>query len=137
MIQRISINSPATQPSTIDQKNNQKLNPREIADFFNCVSEKVIFIDTENRILWANKSAGESAGLPSEELKGHLCYQVLSGRKQICPDCPLAKACQTGQPQEVKFTSADGRIWLMKSNPVRDETGFIVALVEIVSEINP
>jgi PAS domain S-box-containing protein len=97
--------------------------------------EHVLYEDTAMKILWANKAACESAGLPRRELVGRYCYEVWPKRSKPCPDCPVIKAMETGQAHEVEKTTTDGRSWLIQGHPVQDATGNIVGAVEITLEV--
>jgi transcriptional regulator with PAS, ATPase and Fis domain len=136
MTQPSSVQGSTQQCNTMSENNVEELNPQEIARFFNGIAERVVFIDIEKKILWANKAAAESVSLPAEKLRGRRCYQVMSKRSKICNDCPLTKIEQIGELEERVIHSTDGKTWLIKSNPVRDDNGCIIALVETVSEIS-
>jgi transcriptional regulator with PAS, ATPase and Fis domain len=114
----------------------QEVNPKDIASFFNSIADRVVFIDIEKKILWANKAASEAAGMSPEKIKGRRCYQVLSQKRKICDACPLTKAGKCDKLEERIICSDDGKTWLIKSNPVCDDRGCIIALVETAAEIN-
>ena len=118
-----------------DESSMEKVNSKDIAGFFNSISERVVFIDIEKKILWANKAAAKSVGLTPMKIKGRRCYQVLSQRNKICDSCPLTKAGKIDELEERIIRSDDGKTWLIKSNPVRDDSGCIIALVETAAEI--
>ena len=108
---------------------------QEKATILNSLSEHVLYQDAEMRIIWANRAAGESVGLTPDELVGRHCYEIWQQRSEPCVDCPVAKARETGQTQEGEMTTPDGRIWFIRSDPVRDTDGDIVGAVETTLEI--
>ncbi len=70
--------------------------------------EHVVYHDMDMKVLWANRAACESVGLPCEELIGRQCYEIWAKRSDPCEDCPVEKARETGQPQALeKTTPAD------------------------------
>ena len=97
--------------------------------------EHVVHQDTELKILWANRAACESSGLTVQDLVGRHCYEVWAGRKEPCPDCPVRKAMETGQTQEVEKWTPDGRAWYVRGHPMRNEQGVIDGAVELTLEI--
>jgi len=99
------------------------------------MSEHVVYQDTQNRILWTNKAAGDSVGMSPEELVGHHCYEIWPQRSDPCPNCPVIKARETGQPQKTEITTPDGRVWFIRGYPIRDAKGNVIALVEVTLEI--
>jgi len=101
----------------------------------NSLVEHVIYEDTEMKILWPNQAACESAGMAREELVGRHCYEIWQQRSEPCPDCPVVKAMEMGQPQEMEKTTPDGRTWSIQGYPVRDAKGDIVGGIEVTLEI--
>jgi PAS domain S-box-containing protein len=101
----------------------------------NALVEHVIHQDREMKILWANETACDSAGLSREELIGRHCYEIWPKRSDPCPDCPVMKAMKTGQLQEVEKITPDGRSWFIRGYPLRDERDDIVGGIEFTLEI--
>jgi len=99
------------------------------------MSELVTYLDTENRILWGNRAVTESLGLDLQQVIGRRCYETWHQRKIPCTDCPVNKACKTGQHQEGEITTPDGRVWLTRADPVRDANGEVVGIIEVSEEI--
>jgi PAS domain S-box-containing protein len=99
------------------------------------MSELVVYQDTEHRVQWANRAAGESVNLSPEKLVGRFCYDIWHDRDRVCLGCPVEKALKTGQPQEGEITTPDGRIWFIRGYPIRNEKGKIVGVVEVTTNI--
>ncbi len=97
--------------------------------------EHVVYQDREMRVLWANRAACESVGVKRKELIGRRCYEVWPRRNSPCPDCPVIKAMQTGEPQKIEKVTPDGRPWLIKGFAVRGVDGGMMGAVEITLEI--
>ncbi len=102
----------------------------ERAAVLNSMSELVLYQDAEGRILWANRSAAESVGLTTDDLVGRRCYEIWQGRDGRCPGCPVARVLATGEAQTGEMTSPDGRTWLVRGDPVRDDKGNVIGAVE-------
>jgi len=99
------------------------------------LAELVAYHDTELSILWANRAACESADLSLAEVIGSHCYEIWARRTDPCPDCPVLKAMETGQYQEVEKVTPDGRVWTVKGSPVRDSDGNVIGGVEVTLDI--
>ncbi len=108
---------------------------QEKSAILNSMSELMVCQDTEHRILWANKAAAESVALSIEQLVERHCYEVWSERNKPCVGCPVAKARETGKPQETEQTTPDGRVWLIRGYPLRDASGNLFGLVEVALDI--
>jgi len=98
------------------------------------VSELVSYQDSDLRILWANRAAGESVGLSADELVGRHCYEIWQQRSEPCTGCPVLKAIKTGKNQKAEMTTPDGRVWFIRGYPVKDD-GKVVGAVEVTLEI--
>ncbi|MFH1609696.1 MAG: diguanylate cyclase [Candidatus Bipolaricaulota bacterium] len=105
------------------------------ASLLDSISELIAYQDMRSKVLWANKAAGDSVGLTSEELVGRACYEVWHGRRDVCPGCPVVQARETGQPQTGEITTPDGRTWLVRGFPVRGEGSDVVGVVEVTTDI--
>ena len=98
------------------------------------VVELVVYHDMEHRILWANRAAYESVSLERHELIQRHCYDVWWGRREVCVDCPVAKAIETGRPHGGEKATPDGRTWNVRGYPVRDADGKVIGGVELTLE---
>jgi PAS domain S-box-containing protein len=97
--------------------------------------EIVVYMDLEMRILWANIAACKSVNLTRDELIGRHCFELWADSSEPCSDCVVVRAIKTGQAQEIKKTTPDGRSWFNIGCPVRDEKNTIVGGIEVVLEI--
>ncbi|MFH1242575.1 MAG: PAS domain S-box protein [Pseudomonadota bacterium] len=112
-----------------------KKSEHEKGDILDTITEHVIYHDTDQRVLWANRAAGESVGATPEELIGRHCYEIWHQRAEPCEDCPVIEAIRTGRPHEREGTRLDGRIFFMRGYPFRDANGEIIGGVEVTEEI--
>lgn len=99
------------------------------------MSELVVYVDTNLKILWVNRAAAESVGLTADALVGSYCYKEWFQRSEPCSYCPAQNILETGQPQEGETYSPDGRVWHFRGYPVKDGNGEIVAIVEVLQDV--
>jgi PAS domain S-box-containing protein len=99
------------------------------------MSEHVVYRDTKMRVLWANRAAGESVGLAPEQLVGRYCYEIWHQRSKPCVVCPAKETLKTGQQEEMEVTTPDGRIWWIRTYPIRDANGDITKIANVTQEI--
>ena len=97
--------------------------------------EHVIFHDMEMRIQWANRAACDSVNMTRKELIGRHCYEVWAKRIEVCEDCPVKLAGQTGKPHAIEKTTPDGRSWYVQGSPVLDSNGYLLGVVELTLDI--
>lgn len=99
------------------------------------ILENVIYHDLDMKVLWANRSAAKTVSMIPEQLVGRYCYEVWQQRDRVCSGCPVERAMKTGQMQMGESVTPDGRIWLLRGYPVRDDQGKIKGAVEVTLDI--
>ncbi|MBC7194665.1 MAG: PAS domain S-box protein, partial [Caldisericia bacterium] len=101
----------------------------------NNVKELITIQDKDLRILFANKSAGDSVGKNPDELIGEYCYKTWHNRDTPCEICPVQKAFETKKYEEGEVTTPDGRIWLIKGVPILNQEKEVEFVIESTLEI--
>ena len=108
---------------------------REKSVILDAMTELVLYLDTDLRVIWANKSMHDAFNLAPGQLNGKHCYLALHNRSRACRICPAEKTLKTGEPHEVIDISSYKKNWVLRSYPVRDEKGSLTGVVEIVTDI--
>ncbi len=98
-------------------------------------AEIFTLFDLDLRVQWANQAAGASVGSEPEQLVGRRCYEIWHQQREPCPECPVVKARDSGQPQHAELPTPDGRQWFIRGYPIKDESGRTVSLVEFALDI--
>ncbi|MBF0502147.1 MAG: PAS domain-containing protein [Candidatus Riflebacteria bacterium] len=107
------------------------------------ITESIILLSTDFRILWANQAAVMQTGVPMEKLVGSYCYQATHQLDHPCkaPDdpCPVFDVIKTGKVQvrEHMHYAADGRKVFVEVSayPITNESGEIISFVHISRDI--
>ncbi len=108
---------------------------QEKSVILDAMTELVLYLDKDLRVIWANKAMHESFNLAPGQLNKRHCYEALHNRNMACRICPAVKTLQTGEPQEVVNFSSYKKNWVLRSYPVRDERSSLIGIVEIVTDI--
>lgn len=108
---------------------------REKSVILDAMTELVLYLDTDLRVIWANKAMHDAFNLTPGQLNGKHCYLALHNRNRACRICPAEKTLKTGEPHEVIDISSYKKNWVLRSYPVRDEKGSLTGVVEIVTDI--
>jgi PAS domain S-box-containing protein len=107
------------------------------------ITDEVLLLSPDLRIIWANGAALESAKLTAEDVVGQYCYAVSHRRSSPCEPpvgmCPVADAVRTGRIRAVTHTHRDGsgnesRVETTVC-PIRNERGDIVQLVHVSRDV--
>ena len=86
---------------------------QEKAVILDAMTELVLFLDTDLRVIWANKAMLDAFNLKPGQLNGKHCYKALHKRSRACSICPAEKTLKTG-------AAPRGRRYLL----VQEELGF-------------
>lgn len=108
---------------------------QEKAVILDAMTELVLFLDTDLKVIWANKAMLDAFKLKPGHLNGKHCYEALHKRGRACSICPAEKTLKTGEPHDVVDISSYKKNWVLRSYPVRDEKGSLSGVVEIVTDI--
>ena len=112
----------------LDQKIKQ--HKRLTYDILDGMVDWVRVMDRNNIVIFTNKSMQRSFG---NDLLGKKCYEIFK-KCSKCVRCIGDTTVNTGGPAE-KEEKINGRIYSVKSSPVRDLSGDIYAVVEIFRDV--
>lgn len=122
--------------SEID-RNNAKLNKQrnEYQNLFEQVPCLITVQDRDYRLLNYNREFAHRF----DPQPGDYCFRAYKGRDRKCEDCPVEKTFRDGQSYaaEERGINKDGTesYWIVKTSPIFDEGGQIVAAMEISLDI--
>ena len=96
----------------------------------------LFLVDKDYKILWTNNMSRHHFG----ELESKKCYLAFRNRNDVCPDCGVREIFEKGKEIDVRehrFKDAKGDPgWLeLTVRPVKDETGKVVAALELAVPI--
>ncbi|MGI6777333.1 MAG: SpoIIE family protein phosphatase [Acetivibrionales bacterium] len=106
------------------------INSSLIEDIINGMYDWVRVLDRNDNIVYINKAMAE--GLNSYPI-GKKCYQAI-GRSAPCENCVSRKSVFNGQPHE-KEENINGRVFSVMSSPVRNKSGEIIYVVEVLRDV--
>lgn len=96
----------------------------------------ILLVGTDFKIIWANRTAGETVNRDPQDLMGHACYEAFQNLDRPCSGCPTVAAIASGKPrQKTMYQPAMHGIgesyWEDYSMPIKDASGRIMGAVEI------
>ena len=101
----------------------------------NGITTNIAFVDKDLRLLWVNKFAAESVNKLPAEMIGHTCHAMWADPARPCENCPTLKVFETKQSEHTVMHTPDGRVWDERGEPVFDEKGNLIGVVEIAQDI--
>ncbi|WP_372683764.1 HAMP domain-containing protein, partial [Desulfosarcina sp.] len=123
--------------AAIDNKQSELNKQRDqFQNLFEMVPCVITVQDRDYRLIGYNREfADKFAPRP-----GDFCYRAYKGRWEKCVDCPVEATFADGQSHYSEETGVDkdGSIkhWIVRTSPIRDENGEIVAAMEMNLDIS-
>ena len=108
---------------------------REKTAVLNAMTEIVAYLDWNLQIIWGNHAAAQRLGLSTEEMTGHSCQEFWRHNKEVCRKCPASKALKSGETEEDEIESVDGKAWLIRAYPVKDDSNEVIGIVYLAEDI--
>ncbi len=99
------------------------------------LSELVTYLDTDMRIIWANRMAIEYHRKKPEEFIGRQCYEVWHNYSEPCAGCPVQAAINTGGVCRGETRSPDGRYWQVNATPIHGPDGRVTGVLDTALDI--
>ena len=114
---------------------------RKIRATFDSIPDNMSMVDRDYNLTDVNETLIKVFGLPDRDsVLGRKCFEVLKGRKDICPNCAVAEVYKTKAPAYRTSTAEDevatgGRNFELFAYPVLDEHKNLVGAVEFARDI--
>ncbi len=103
---------------------------------FDSVTDLITIRDRDYRMIRANRAAFKRFGLKPEQMIGKKCFETLHQSDQPCEGCYVSKTLETQKPESGERDSKYlNGIFQYYTFPIYDETGEVVAVVDLAREI--
>jgi len=99
------------------------------------IREHIVYQSLDHTIIYVNKAACDSVNKVPKELIGLKCYEIWHNSDKVCENCPVELSFKTKMPESKEMITPDGRIWVVKGNPICDEEDNLIGAVEVSAEI--
>jgi PAS domain S-box-containing protein len=99
------------------------------------MNDAVYLLDNECRIVRCNTALEKLLGKPSNEIIGHLCWEVVHCTPGPIEECPMLRMKQTLQ-RETTLRSVGNEHLELIADPVMDKDGSLVGAVHIIADIS-
>ena len=101
----------------------------------NGISTNIAFVNRNLEIQWLNKVAADSVGKTPEEMIGTKCHAHWADPDKPCEGCPSLRAFETMKSEHTTMVTPDGRVWDEGGEPVFDDQGDLLGVVEVATDI--
>ncbi len=114
-----------------------------LEDVADGITESILLISRDYRILWANKAALRQTGFEARELIGRHCHEATHGSASRCgppnDPCPVRKLLETGNPgitEHIHHDKHGNTVYAeVSAYPIKDRSGNITRFVHISKDI--
>lgn len=96
----------------------------------NSLSEMVVFMDPESKILWMNKASLDHLSLKFENIIGRRYDEIYSMYEKNPGKSPVLKAIESGNEELGEVITPDGKIWMIRANLVKDEHDKVTGILQ-------
>ena len=103
--------------------------------------DRIRLVDTDMKIIWANKTTTRELNLGPEDIVGQPCYKVFFDNDAPCSKCPSKKAVTSGNIEHsiIHHHHSKGiegeTYWDNYSVPIKNKSGDIINLIQITRNI--
>jgi signal transduction histidine kinase len=103
---------------------------------FDAVPDLISILDTNHRIIRANKAFAEAVHTTPEELVGKLCYNIVHSSKEPPAFCPALKTFKTFSSEESQATipKLNGE-FIVSTHPIFSKKGVLAGCVHIARDV--
>jgi PAS domain S-box-containing protein len=113
---------------------------RDIEDWkhtFDAVPDLIAILDTEFRIVRANRSMAVSLGMTSKECIGLTCYRLVHGTDEPPFFCPVRQLLSDGIEHTVEICEGSlGGYFIVSVSPLHDSKGKLTGCIHVARNIN-
>lgn len=103
---------------------------------FDAISDLIMVLDNQHRILRANRSMIDALGMSEQEVIGKSCFELVHGAKEPPAFCPHALLVADGKDHSAEVVEPRlGGIYDVRVSPIIAENGQVVGSVHINRDI--
>ena len=109
---------------------------REWARTFNSISDLVMVLDNQHKILRANKAMADTLGMTEQEVIGKFCFELVHGADEPPVFCPYNQLFADGEEHRAEVAEPLlGGIYDVRVSPLISENGQVIGSVHITRDI--
>ena len=109
---------------------------KEWEQTFDTVPDPVLVLDEQFRVRRANRATTRVLGLEFSQLIGQPCYQVVHGRTEPPPECPLQRMLVSGKEARADIEEPRlGKVFDATATPLHNSGSAVLGCVEVLRDI--
>lgn len=112
-----------------------KAQEKEKKILLDSLNELVIFVGPQLNVIWANKAALKYMEMSLQESVGISLKDIHGGSCPLSESIEIEQIFLTGNKRSWEFSAQNGSTWFVQANPVADEDGKIIGILETCRDI--
>lgn len=108
---------------------------QEFHTLLDAMTDELLLISPDLKILWANKAFAERVGRDAAALPGEYCHVVWFDSDTVCEDCCALSSFSSGRPESLPVSSVKGRMFERRAFPIKDESDVVQNVIIVASDI--
>lgn len=118
-----------------ESQDRYKMLSKEFQAILDAIPDPLTLQTPDMRLVWANQGASEGMARRGEELIGQHCFRMWHGRGEPCVACPVQRSFRSGEAALEQVSTPDGKIWELRTVPIKDDHGRTIKVVEMARDI--
>ena len=109
---------------------------REWEQTFDAISDLIMIVNTDYKILRANKAMAEGLGVTPQQAIGMTCYKAVHGENAPSSSCPHSKLLADGKEHSTEMeVERLGGAFLVSASPLHGEEGNLIGSVHVAHKM--
>jgi PAS domain S-box-containing protein len=118
-------------------KESIKIPKQQWEQTFDAVPDLIAIIDTEFRVLRANRAVSKKFNIAIDQCTGMRCYNLFHDVDHPCMECPLLESVATGRSCGFEiYVEKLAATFYTTASPLHDKNGKIVGIVHVARDIS-
>jgi PAS domain S-box-containing protein len=103
---------------------------------FNAVPDLIVILDTNFKVIRANKAMADKFNITPEEMVGLTCYETVHGTNSTPTFCPFSKLLLDGHEHTSEIHEDNlGGDFVVSVSPLHDNNGNLIGVVHVARDI--
>ncbi|MGO9569900.1 MAG: PAS domain S-box protein [Desulfomonilaceae bacterium] len=103
---------------------------------FNSISDIVMVLDDQHKILRANKAMADALGMTEQDLVGKFCFELVHGEKEPPVCCPHSQLLADGEAHSAEVVEPRlGGTYDVGVSPLTDQAGHVIGCIHVARDI--
>ncbi len=120
----------------IKSENQFKKLSQEFNALLDAIPDNIILLDSDLKVLWANKASSQKFNKVNSEPKGLHCYRLCCNSAGPCTCCPAIASFNSGREETARVSSPSGIVWDIRAFPIMDNAGNVKNVIEVARDVS-